>query len=363
LSVAVVVVLTVTTRTLSAQGPADRLLSPDLAPLPANEWTLVDDVTDGDEDALRTSALPGDNVLVPRGDVWQGPPVEYAICPQDDALLFACENGVPPWQSTRFSDYKDGFFQKLGVSRSWLPDGRVDTLGLIEAAVFGTFALPAPTRDHPLLITPSFETRWLNGPITPDAPPRLYSGILELMWVPKITERWTGVLGATPGIYSDFQRDYGDEIRMMGRALGRYEFQKDRGYFVAGVLYLPRSDFRIIPAGGLMWSPWDDVQLDLIFPIPKVAYRLSYNKTIERWVYLAGEFGGGSWSVTRVSGASDVLTLRDYRVAAGFERKRDGGGGTRFEIGYVFARVLQYDSATPDVFLNDTIMLRARFAL
>jgi hypothetical protein len=363
LSAAFVVALTVTTGTSSAQGPADRVPSPGLAPLPANEWTLVDDVTDEDEDALRTSALPGDNVLVPRGDVWQGPPVEYAICPQEDAMLFACENGVPPWQSTRFSDYKDGFFQKLGVSRSWLPDGRVDTLGLMEAAVFGTFALPLPTRDHPILITPSFETRWLNGPITPDAPPRLYSGILELMWVPKITERWTGVLGVTPGIYSDFQRDYGDEIRIMGRALGRYEFQKDRGYFVAGVLYLPRSDFRIIPAGGLMWSPWDDVQLDLIFPIPRVAYRLNYNKTIERWVYLAGEFGGGSWSVTRDSGASDVLTLRDYRVVAGFERKRDGGGGTRFEIGYVFARVLQYDSATPDVFLNDTIMLRARFAL
>lgn len=360
--------LTPATPSAFAQLPTGRLLSPHISPLPANEpelseQTSVDDLGPDADGASRTAALPGDNVLVPRGDIFSGPPVEYAICPEDAALPLGCEPLIQEWKWTRFSDYKDGFFQKLGVSSAWMPDGRVETLGLTESAVFGTFALPLPTRDHPILVTPSFETRWLDGPITPDAPPQLYSAILELMWVPKITERWTGVFGATPGVYSDFRRNYGDQLRYMARALGRYEMQKDRAYFVAGLLYLPRSDFRLIPAGGVMWSPWDDVQLDLIFPIPKVAYRMSYNSTVERWVYLAGEFGGGSWSVTRDSGVSDVLTLRDLRLLLGVERKRDGGGGMRLECGYVFGRVLEYDSATPDVFLNDTVMLRARWAL
>jgi hypothetical protein len=325
------------------------------------DFRLLSDESDVD-DPPHTAALPGDNILAPRGEVWPEPPVEYAICPE----MIDVPEGCPPlaceWEWTRFSDYKNGFFQKLGVSGAWLEGSPNGDVGIVESQVFFTFALPLPTRNHPILITPSFETRWLDGPVTPDAPPQLYSAILEFMWVPQITPRWTGIFGATPGIYSDFQRDYGDDLRYMARALGRYEITKDRAYAIAGVLYLPRSDFRLIPAGGLMWSPWDDVQLDLIFPIPRVAYRLSHNERLERWLYLAGEFGGGTWSIERVDGTTDALTLWDLRLIAGYERKRDGGGGLRFEVGYVFGRRLEYDSATPDVIFPDTVMLRSRLA-
>lgn len=310
----------------------------------------------------RTAALPGDNILAPRGKVWPGPPVEYAICPESTDLPPGCPPLTDQWQTTRFSDYKHGFFQKLASSGAWIDGGRAADVGIVESQLFGTFALPLPNRNDPLLVTPEFDTRWLSGPLFPDAPARLYSAYVEMMWVPKITDRWTGILGVTPGIYSDFRHNYGDQWRMMGRGLARYELRKGRTFLIAGVLYLPRSDFRIIPAGGLMWSPWDDVQLDLIFPIPRLAYRLSYDNVIERWVYLAGEFGGGTWSVERADGSPDVLTLRDLRLLLGVERKRDGGGGTRLELGYVFGRVLEYDSATPTLNLPDTVMLRGRLA-
>lgn len=328
---------------------------------------LLDDAQDDDDS--RTAALPGDNILAPRGDIWPAPPpVEYAICPEATDVPPGCPPLTNEWEWTRFSDYKNGFFQKLAASSAWLAGSRSsDDIGLIESQLYFTFALPVPTRNWPMLVTPSFETRWLDGPLSSgaapaDAPAQLYSAFVEMMWVPQITKRWTAVLGATPGIYSDFQHNYGDQFRLMGRALGRYEITKNRNYFVAGVVYLPRSDYRLIPAGGLMWSPWDDVQLDLIFPIPRLAYRLSYNQTIERWVYTAAEFGGGTWSIERADGSRDNLTLRDLRLLLGYERKRDGGGGLRFEVGYIFSRRLEYDSTTPDVILPDTLMLRSRMA-
>ena len=71
--------------------------------------------------------------------------------------------------------YKDGFFQKLWFSATWLDGGRAGDLGITEVEALLTVALPLPSKDHPLLITPAFETRYLNGPLAPDLPARLYS--------------------------------------------------------------------------------------------------------------------------------------------------------------------------------------------
>ena len=57
------------------------------------------------------------------------------------------------------------------------------------------------------------------------------------------------------------------------------------------------------------------------------------------------------------------MALFDLRLIAGIERQFNGGAGARFEIGYVFDRNIDYLSATPDVQLNPTLLLRAGFAL
>jgi hypothetical protein len=54
-----------------------------------------------------------------------------------------------------------------------------------------------------------------------------------------------------------------------------------------------------------------------------------------------------------------VINYSDWRLLAGYERKITGGLSTRYETGYVFKRELEYDSATPDVALDDTLFLRA----
>ena len=60
----------------------------------------------------------------------------------------------------------------------------------------------------------------------------------------------------------------------------------------------------------------------------------------------------------RVSGAEDKLTLFDIRVYLGIDRRLDGGSSLRFELGWVFARTLNYLSMPGDLDMTSTVMLR-----
>ena len=80
----------------------------------------------------------------------------------------------------------------------------------------------------------------------------------------------------------------------------------------------------------------------------------------ERWWYIGGEFGGGIWAIERPSTTMlDVVSYSDLRVLVGYERKIIGGLSRRFEFGYVFDREIDFESATPDVSLDDTFFVRA----
>ena len=66
-----------------------------------------------------------------------------------------------------------------------------------------------------------------------------------------------------------------------------------------------RYDVNILPAGGLLWTPADDKRFELIFPRPRLAWRVAESDRSSQWVYLAGEFGGNQCAVRRDSGAGE----------------------------------------------------------
>ena len=75
---------------------------------------------------------------------------------------------------------------------------------------------------------------------------------------------------------------------------------------------------------------------------------------------LRGPFGGGVWAIERASGQPDVITMQDYRLLLGLERKKIGGFGAIFEIGFVFGRQLKYhETNTPDFNPDPTMLVRA----
>jgi len=299
--------------------------------------------------AQRTATVPS----VPPSDDYLRPyPGEFFPLPDDDWL--AC--------GPKLSSFKSGFFQKLSLQGTWLNRGHADDLGLTEVELFATFALQMPVKEWPMLITPYFNQRLLAGPDAPDLPSKLYETYVEFLWVPRFSDRLIGILGVAPSVYSDFEVSDADGFRLTGKGLIRYDLVPDRFQLLAGVLYLNRDDIRLLPAGGLTWTPNDDIRYELLFPRPKLAHRISFTHSSEDWVYVAGEFGGNSFAILRDSGLHDKVTLRDMRFLVGWERKRNGGAGIRFEVGYVFARSIEFTSGTPDVEPDPTVLLRAGIA-
>jgi hypothetical protein len=132
--------------------------------------------------------------------------------------------------------------------------------------------------------------------------------------------------------------------------------------WLLGAAYLNRSGASVLPIFGAIFEPTPDTRFEAIFPRPRFLWRTADSQTgvDEGWLFVGGEFGGGVWSATRPStGDLDLINYSDWRLLAGYERKITGGLTTRYEAGYVFIRELEYDSATPDVSLDDTVFVRA----
>ena len=126
-----------------------------------------------------------------------------------------------------------------------------------------------------------------------------------------------------------------------------------------GVVYLNRDDYNILPGVGLVWSPTENRRLELIFPRPRYLQLWDFGPNFEDWWYISGEVGGGTWAVEHPIDSKDFLTLTDYRLIIGLERKRNGGGKSFLEIGYVFGRKFEYRNDPSELDMDGTVMLRS----
>jgi hypothetical protein len=273
------------------------------------------------------------------------------------------ENVPEPPAPCQMSDYKDGFFQKLSFTTTWIARPNDDDVGATDLQLYAMFGLPLPTRNMPLVITPLFTVYFLDGPSDPqyDLPPRIYDAEIEFRWVPKIGDQWLFDVAVSPGFHSDFEHLDNDSFRITGRIVGVWIW-RDRLKLILGVMYLNRDDVPFLPVAGLIWTPTDDWNVELLCPRPRIARRLFYTCDREDWLYLGGELGGGAWSVQRANLTQDTLITRDYRIFIGIERKRPGGAGAKFEAGWVFGRQYEYESNPQEYNADATVMLRGVIA-
>jgi len=286
-----------------------------------------------------------------------GPQARLASDPSEYRMP---EELLPP-EAPHLTSHKNSFFQKVSFTATEVfPDGG-DGLGILETELFAACALPAPTTDMPLVIIPTLETYFVDSPSYAELPDQLYAPYLDLMWLPKISPSLLGILSVGTGWYSDFQGP-DDGFRLTGRAIARYDWTPDRVQLVLGVLYINRYHTKLIPAAGVIWKPNDDLNLEMTFPQAKLARRLRWGPGFENWVYLAGGFGGNSWSIVNAAGDPDVLILTDWRLMLGWEQKRDGGAGYRVEIGYVFSREIEFASTPATLCPDATLLVRGGVA-
>jgi len=326
----------------------------------------------------RIDRLPATNVFPGAYDLPKYPSTGYKGTPPVDAT-YASEN--PPELSTLSDDIelqdsliltedevfkssrpplsraKNGFLQSVTIQSTWIA-GSGDNIGMTEVSGSVTVGFPAPTPKSPLLFTPGYGMFFLVGPESVQAPATLYQAYLSTRWISQLSPKWSTVLSLTGGVYSDFQHDDADALRFSGMALFTYQWTPEF-QIIMGAVALNRDDYPFFPALGLIWTPNENNRLELTFPRPRYLHCFNYGDGFEDWWYLSGEFGGGTWVVEHPLGETDALTLSDYRLILGIERKTDGGGKSFIEVGYVFGRKLEYRDDPTELDMNDTIMLRS----
>jgi hypothetical protein len=299
------------------------------------------------------------------------PPVTQSPPTTIGDLLFGDNRKTP-------DDYRSGAFQKLSFANTYLPRWGSDGFGIYGVELTSVWGLPCPTKDAPLVITPGVGTQWLDGPAGLDIPPQLHEVYTEFRWLPKFGERFRADIAVEPSFNSDWSGSTVRAVRLIGHGSAMWNWTPTL-QLVLGCAYLDRPDVELLPIAGLIWKPDDGVEYRLVFPVPKISWRIwdsavncegtricqPQHPCSDLWIYLAGELGGideggaGSFAIRHSDGTSDLMSYSDIRVFLGLENRTITGIGSQFEIGYVFHRYIRLTSTDTNFDLGETLMARA----
>lgn len=253
--------------------------------------------------------------------------------------------------------YKQSFFQLWETEAAWI--GTDSELASMEVNTFLRVAIPLDgTPDNVIALQPGLRTYFLDGPTIVDVPSTLYDAQLSIVWRKKFSERWQTNVWLQPKIRSDFRTD-DDAFFFSGGAYAKYVWTPNVFDLYLGAFYLDRDDVSVLPAVGFVWTPTPDWRYEVLLPRPKIAHRLTrIGDCFEKWAFLSGQLGGGSFMVERVTGETDKVTLRDLRIFLGIETVRPGGAGAFAEVGYVFNRGVEYKTNDEEYEFDGSLMLR-----
>ena len=314
-------------------------------------------------------APAGPGVAPTPGAVYQGttppPPTwdPYAVPGNASPSVFPQGGIFPGVQGQNFYNTMIRFREATGFRFTWI--GGSD-LGVDDLELYSTFAFPfLTTAGPPLRVTPGFAFHWWDGPIStalpesPDMPAVTYDAYLDAAWNPQVSPVLGGELNMRVGVYSDFKRVTSDSLRFQGAGfltLALTPNWKLKG----GVIYLDRVRLKMLPAGGAIWvdNPSNPtMELALFFPSPRFAMRLPQQTMGDVWWYIRGDYGGGSWTIKRTSGANigatEQVDYNDLRLATGFEFYRLRGLRGYAEVGLAFSRELVYEAGWTDKYKPD----------
>ncbi|MDR3233073.1 MAG: hypothetical protein LBT46_05330 [Planctomycetaceae bacterium] len=263
------------------------------------------------------------------------------------------------------NDHRQGMFQKVNFNVLWVPSsGGGKGLGMTELDIAATFALPLPTPDSPLVITPSFKPTFFD--VKRGSSETFYTTGVNFRWIrPVSAKKLTADLGAGVFYSGDFKATGRDAIRIPAHLAGIWGCNP-RLKIIFGVAYLDRKDsYNVLPMAGLIWTPQEDLSVELVFPRLRIAERINWFGTADNpvkadWFYGAFEFAGGSWGYEPLAGMETTLDYHDMRLLIGLERKTSCGFTWGLETGYMFDRTLE--SYASRLRAADSVFLRLRTA-
>ena len=240
------------------------------------------------------------------------------------------------------SPRREGMFQKVNFDALWAPAGKgADAVGITQLSLSATFALPAPSKESPLLLKPLFHTWFFDHP---ELRPTFCTAGLDLLWlVPLIKDKFTLALGTTPSYSGDFKAKK-ETFRIPAHVVGIWTCNP-RTKVLLGVLYLDRStSYNWLPMGGILWTPNEDLNFELTFPRIRLSQRIKWwgsvaGDSVSDWLYTSFEFGNGSWGYRLSPADVDArFEYSDYRWLFGYERRTLSGLTLALEVGWMFKR-------------------------
>jgi hypothetical protein len=266
-------------------------------------------------------------------------------------------------------DYLQRVFERPRARQTYIYGRSSDNqLGIndIELATTLTWADFLQT-NQPLRTTPGFIFHYWTGPDSAanpgfDLPPRAYSTFINFDHLTNPANQFGLENSFTVGYYSDFENHSSDGIRFTGRVLA---WSRWNSYAITkiGVEYLDRVRVKMLPAFGVYMTPTPDLKIDLYFPRPRISHRIPNIYDTEAWVYVGGEYGGGSWVIERMGGMDDQVDINDVRAYMGMEWMGPLRVTGFFEAGYVFNREILYRSNPMNrLEISDSFMIRSGFA-
>ncbi len=227
-------------------------------------------------------------------------------------------------------------------------------LGGSDFGMFSVESFPTLQLGEESALVAGTGFHFLNGPTTPDMPPRLFD--LQLAYHSRKIQNDRLILDVKLGIgaFSDFEGSARKGIRFPGHVVSYVEWNH-RLASVFGIDVLDRDDISLLPVAGFVWRPNQDSVYELVFPRPKIQIRLDSHRAM----YIGGELGGGTWAIERNGTTNDNATYRDLQVTLGVMTFHSSSSSV-LEIGWSFDRHLEYRSGLGNTPFDDAFILRCR---
>jgi hypothetical protein len=311
--------------------------------------------------------------IPPPGSPYSGavPTTPVYGAPYDGTPPAIYPEGAPVYNGPSFGPVGEYYtrtvrlLQEIHLDETWIArGGGSSALGINTINTWATFGIPVGWNPNPILITPGFQLYLWDGPdaigsLPASLPPNTYGAYLDTAWNPQFNNWFGAELEVSPGIYTDFTHTTTDSLRVLGRGLAVFTFTPTL-QFKFGIWYIDRLEIKLLPAGGIVWTPSPDARYEIFFPAPKLAHRCSTIGNHDLWAYVRGEYGGGAWTASDLPTGSGQFEYSDIRVAFGVDVLPETKTGLRgyLEVGYVFNRDLVYRNVNPSkVDLSDTLLI------
>lgn len=242
------------------------------------------------------------------------------------------------------------------LTATWLAP--IDGFGVSDVEAKTQLVIPVFVKGSPLRLAMGFADTMMQTPAGIDVPDQLLGLQAELRWFIPFRETLAVDLAAGGGMFSDLSGSGSRGFRLTGRAI-LVKTVSDRLKWSVGALYLGRQNLKAIPVAGLIYTPQDDVRIELLIPRSRIARRMAWVGTREHWMYFGLElFGGNSWAIEQAGGVQDVVIYKDNRFIFGYETKAPGALAGRVEAGYVFGRHLEFENDPAKLDPGGTMLLR-----